>query len=334
MRSSLVWIVGRGGLLGSQLTVALARAVPGASSWVPPLRAFSWRLPAVLAEQLDAAAAAFVHAARSGFDTWAVLWVAGAGVIGTEETALEEETRALAHLLRLLDRHFAHDETPMPGFLFLASSAGGVYGHCADQPIRESSPCRPISAYGRNKLAQEQLVHDWSQSHPLARCLIGRISNLYGPGQDLSKPQGLISQVSQCIIWQRPIHIYVPLDTIRDYLYIDDGAQQVLSCLAAWAAGRLPPPASGGAQVKLFSAERTTTVAQIVGAFRRIHFGRSPRVICAPTALAAQQPRRLEFRSTTEPDLRSLYRTPLAIGISNVHHYHLARFRQGKLPAP
>jgi UDP-glucose 4-epimerase len=334
MRSSLVWIVGRGGLLGSQLTAALARAVPGARTWAPPQPAFAWRLPAVLAGQLDAAAAAFVHATRTTFDTWAVLWVAGAGVIGTDETTLQEETHALALLLQLLDRHSAHGETPLPGFLFLASSAGGVYGNCADQPISESSPCRPISAYGRNKLAQEQLVHGWAQAHPLARCLIGRISNLYGPGQDLTKPQGLISHVSRCVIWQRPIHIYVPLDTIRDYLYIDDGAQQVLSCLAAWAAGRPPHPASGGAQVKLFAAERTTTVAQIVGAFRRIHFGRSPRVICTPTALAAQQPRRLQFRSTTEPELGSLYRTPLTIGICNVHRYHLARFRQGKLPAP
>ena len=68
------------------------------------------------------------------------------------------------------------------------------------------------------------------------------------------------------VVWQRPIHIYVPLDTIRDYLYVDDCAQQILACLAAWLSDRLPQPAAGGAQLKLFAAERTATVAQIVGA--------------------------------------------------------------------
>jgi UDP-glucose 4-epimerase len=290
-------------------------------------------MPAILAEQLETAAKVFAEA-QTKFDAWAVVWAAGAGVIGTDEATLQAETRAFALLLQLLDKHLAQGNASLPGFVFLSSSAGGVYGNCADQPISESSPCGPISAYGRNKLAQEDVLQAWARSHPLATCLIGRISNLYGPGQDLTKPQGLISQISRCIVWQRPIHIYVPLDTIRDYLYSDDCAEQVLSCLAAWTADRLPEPALGGAQIKVFSAERTTTVAQIVGAFRRINFSRYPRVICAPTALASQQPKRLEFRSTAGPDLGRMYRTPLLIGISNVHQYHLARFRQGRLPAP
>lgn len=61
--------------------------------------------------------------------------------------------------------------------------------------------------------------------------MVGRISNLYGPGANLRKPQGLVSQLTLAHLEGRPSSIYVPMSTTRDYLYIDDAVDMVLRTL-------------------------------------------------------------------------------------------------------
>ena len=68
---------------------------------------------------------------------------------------------------------------------------------------------------------------------------MGRIANLYGPGQGLEKPQGLISQIIRSHLIRTPISIYVPLDTMRDYLFAPDCGELVVDALR-----RLPARAS------------------------------------------------------------------------------------------
>jgi UDP-glucose 4-epimerase len=326
-----LWIVGRGGLLGSRIAAALAQHLPEALSWNGPVAKFAWGEPAVLAEQLELAAAEFAQTVHANGQPWIVVWAAGAGVIGTAEAALATETRSCEQLLTFLDRYLGWATERLPGFLFHSSSAGGVFGNCPDRPITEASPCQPISLYGHNKLRQEALVQTWADAHPGTGCLIGRIANLYGPGQNLSKPQGLISHLSRSLIWQQPVHIYVPLDTIRDYLYVDDCAEQICRCLAQWL--RDPGAARPRQErVKIFAAGRPTSLAQIIGAFSRLACRRHPRVICAPSRLSMQQPSRLEFRSIVAPHLETSRGTPLQIGINQVHQYHLELYCRGQLP--
>ena len=62
--------------------------------------------------------------------------------------------------------------------------------------------------------------------------IIGRFSNVYGPGQNLDKPQGLVSRLALATATRQPINIFVSLDTIRDYLYVDDAAQQVAALIS------------------------------------------------------------------------------------------------------
>jgi UDP-glucose 4-epimerase len=140
--------------------------------------------------------------------------------------------------------------------------------------------------------------------------------------------------MSRCLVWQRPIQIYVPLDTIRDYLHADDCARQIAHCLAAWLRRAPPSPAEPRGTIKLLAAQQATSVARLVQIFSRLATRRHPRVICAPRALGVQQPRRLEFRSRALPDLSALRPLPLHIGISQVHRHHLELYRQGRLPAP
>ena len=331
--STLFWIIGRGGLLGARLPAALETHVPNAACWDPPVLRFSWGSPLKLAGQLDDSAAAFAADIRRRGCRWGVLWSAGAGVIGTGEDALAAETATLEALLASLGSHLSEAPRP-PGLVFLASSAGGIYGNCTDPLITELSDGRPISAYGRNKQRQEDVLNRWADRHPEVTCRIGRISNIYGPGQNLAKPQGLISHVSRCLIWQRPIHIYVPLDTIRDYIYVDDCARQVACCAAEWLGTDTARGRSSRERIKLFVAEKPTTVAQIVGEFKRLSLRRQPRVICAPSSLGLQQPRCLQFRSGVFPSVSHLAATALQVGISHVHEHHMAMYREGRLAAP
>ena len=330
---ALFWVIGEGGLLGSRLSAVIDAHSPGAACWRGLRGKLSWGSPQALSEQLDRAALDFAAAVRQRGGGWGVIWTAGAGVVGTTEDLLAAETITWETVLGLVERHLVSTKLG-PGVVFLSSSAGGVYGSCPDHVITEESRCSPLSAYGRNKLRQESIFNAWADMHPDVVCRIGRISNIYGPGQYLAKAQGLVSHISRSLIWQVPVHLYVPLDTIRDYIYVDDCARDIVHSLAAWLRDPLPGRQSASQRVKLFAAGEPTTVAQIVSEFTRLSIRRHPRVICAPSTLGLQQPRRLQFRSSIGPDLRDLPRTTLHVGVSRVHAHQIGLYHRGALRPP
>jgi len=168
--------------------------------FTPP---FTWNDTERLHDELRAALRAFVlRLADSPGRPWAIAWCAGAGVVATSASALAAETANFGFFLQLLASEPAL--RARPGHVLLASSAGGVYGQSFACPISESTPPTPGSPYGRAKLAQEELLLSWALRQPAVSTLIARISNLYGPGQRLAKPQGLISHMSRCLIYGAP----------------------------------------------------------------------------------------------------------------------------------
>jgi hypothetical protein len=84
---------------------------------------------------------------------------------------------------------------------------------------------------------------------------------------------------------------------------------------------------------KVFGSECETTVAGLVGVFRRIA-KRQLRVVSGLHPVRAQQPARLQFRSTVWTDEPARPRTELLDGVSRVHRHQLALFQAGRLPAP
>ena len=324
MSDALVWVIGSGGLLGSHVLRAIPSATTGLAAWNPGGPKISWRnLPLALSE-LDEHVERFSREVKAGPRSWVVMWCAGAGVVGTTAEALAEETVCFERVLFLLREHLSD----LPGQLMLASSAGGVYGNTPSQPLTEDSPCAPISGYGRNKLRQERLLLDWANDRANVSTLIARISNLYGPGQNMHKPQGLIAHISRSLLHHTPVHVYVSLDTVRDYLYVTDCATHLLRCLDRL---RCLPRAN---IVKIFSAGETVTIAAILAIFARIAKGH-PRIICSAGPARSLQPLRLQFQSTVWTDLPAPPRTDLAVGIQRVHQHVLSLFQQGRLsPAP
>ena len=137
---------------------------------------------------------------------------------------------------------------------------------------------------------------------------MGRLSNLYGPGQDLAKPQGLISQLCRAQLTGSRSGMYVSLDTARDYLFVDDAAAMVVGMLDHAAA-------VGGRHTKILASGQATTLASLLGVLKQVT-KRRPQLVLGASPLARFQTRDLRFRSVAAPDLQPGCRTTLPAGVA------------------
>jgi len=187
MTTGHLWVVGGGGLVGRQVV-----AEGSTAGYVVSVPDTPWSDVGASVAALEAQLRDF---AADVTGDWAIAWCAGAGVVATSEEELAAEVavyeRTLLGLERLLDEG-VHDADR--GAVFLASSAGGVYAGSADQPLTENSAVAPLVPYGHAKLAMEDALRDLAGRTGL-RVLIGRLSNVYGPGKRLDKAQGLVSMI-------------------------------------------------------------------------------------------------------------------------------------------
>jgi UDP-glucose 4-epimerase len=319
MTRGRIWVVGRGGLLGS----ALARTL--GSSEFHLSQPLDWHARDVTT-QLRSATRELAAAVQGSPEPWQVCWCAGAGVVGTSAEALAKEGETLRALLLALAAEPGLSRTR--GNFVLSSSAGGVHGGTATSRVTEANAPQPISAYGRAKLEQERTMAELAPRFGQLSTLVARLSNLYGPAQRLEKPQGLISQLSRSMILGVPAQIYVPLDTMRDYLFADDAARLLAAGLA-----RLTSAPAPSHELKLYASERDTSIASLLDIFGSIA-KRRLRVVAGLHAVSTQQPRHLSFRSTRWPEDRQLIRTPLVEGVGAVYRHQLRLFQMGRLASP
>ncbi|GHS88192.1 hypothetical protein AGMMS50218_11620 [Actinomycetota bacterium] len=310
------WVVGAGGLLGGAVQRRLvADGRPALTSVVP------WEDTAGAVDSLRSGLAAVTALADGG--PWSIVWCAGSGVTSTTTATLDAE---LDLLRTFVDTALAHAAQELPrATVFLASSAGGIYAGAANPPFTERTTPAPLAAYGAAKLRAEAEMSRLAADGG-ARLLVGRISNLYGPGQNLAKAQGLISQMCRAHMLAQPIGVYVSMDTIRDYLFVDDAAGLVVDGLAMLRTRALP----GEVVVKILAAQRSVSIAAVLGEFRTI-FKRRLLVRLAASQHARQQARDLRFRSTVWPELDRRSLMTLAAGIQATSADIAARVRQGEM---
>jgi UDP-glucose 4-epimerase len=210
--------------------------------------------------------------------------------------------------------------------VFFASSAGAVYAGNPEPPFSESSPTAPLGGYGVAKLRAE--AH-WYRLASLSRVVVGRITNLYGPGQDLTKNQGLISRLCVSNLRREPIGVYVSLDTIRDYLFADDCGALVCDLLDHALRDPRTEPVT-----KILASHQPASIAHLLGECRRV-FGHRVLVRMASSSLAAQQARDLRVRSTVWPELDRRQVTTLVHGIHATHESLRSQLAApGRIPSP
>lgn len=236
------WVVGAGGLIGS----AVARA-DGVLSF--PAARIPWGSTDAV-EVLNAELDRFV--AWVGEERWGIVWAAGAGVMRTSRASLDDELEVfrafcLAASRALPSRH---------GGMYLVSSAGGVFAGSQSPPFDAATSPHPLNDYGRTKLEQERIASDVLASRlPVT---MGRMANVYGPGQDLSKGQGLVTELSLCSLLNRPATIFAPLSTLRDYIYVDDAARLVVAELHRMT------QSDAGSTLRVVCSGRTTSIAELI----------------------------------------------------------------------
>jgi UDP-glucose 4-epimerase len=295
------WIVGSG-LLGG----AVSRGVSKRDDWSRFETArLPWGDPDAIGVATRDILRALIAATPAG-DRWAIVWAAGAAVTSAPQEVLDAELRDFEAVMATI----GHEVEPgAPGALFVASSAGGLYGGSIGLPFTEATVPVPISPYGHFKLRIEDIATRLGEQTGLP-VLIGRVTNLYGPGQRLDKMQGLISQLALSFYTRKPIRIYVPLETTRNYIYVDDCAALVLRSL-----DRLADEADGHGLtiVKILGSRQNVSISSLLGQLRGIG-KRPPGVILGSAPIARGQAVDLRIFSAVWTDLDDVETVPLATG--------------------
>ncbi len=112
-------------------------------------------------------------------------------------------------------------------FIFF-SSGGMVYGEPTVLPADESTPARPLSPYGTSKLAVETYLPVYERLCGLEYSIV-RLGNVYGPRQDPHGEAGVIAIFAMAMLSGKPLTIFGDGNDERDYVYVDDVVDAVIS---------------------------------------------------------------------------------------------------------
>jgi UDP-glucose 4-epimerase len=114
--------------------------------------------------------------------------------------------------------------------LVYASSAA-VYGVPEQIPLSETSPTRPLSPYGLEKLMNEAYAELYGQLHGVSACGL-RFFNVYGPRQDPRSPYaGVISRFAANARAGEPVTIFGDGRQTRDFVHVSDVARLTADAL-------------------------------------------------------------------------------------------------------
>lgn len=301
---TVAWVLGSAGLLGAALCRSLRSR--GTELFTPTER-FSWNNPLELHDQMAAAVKAFaLQVGATG--RWEIHWAAGIGTMSSSSDSIAPETLALSLLLDLLESE--RTLLTQPGAILFASSAGAIYAGSSDDVITEASLAAPTTAYANEKIKQEDVIRRFVLANPSLAAVIARITTLYGPGQAAGKRQGLLGHMARSILQNKPIQIYVPYDTIRDYIDADDAAAIMVNSLRT--TSHKPR-----VLIKIVASECPVTIAEIIGIFKRIA-RRTPKVIRVANRMSDLYSRRVQFRSMVFLEGEQTSPKRLPVGISRL----------------
>lgn len=288
----LVWVIGKGGLLGSALYQELSQQ---SNNLFDPKIQFSWHDKDLACMQLKVAVDTFALQAKN--ESWKIYWAAGIGTMHSTAEALQEETDILTSFIAALANK--QDLNLKSGAFVFASSAGAIYAGRHDDPINESTLPSPINAYGHTKLEQESIVNTLNQmGSTVISC---RITTLYGFKQKNGKQQGLLAEMVRRALSNEVTHIYVPLETMRDYISAKVAAQKMIH-----SASHLEK--TPGVYIKIIASGVSTSIAQIISILRRIS-KRNLRIVTQADVKSTQYQRVVQFQSevgkTTQGNIHS-----------------------------
>jgi len=120
-------------------------------------------------------------------------------------------------------------------FRFHHVSTDEVYGSLGPEGhFTEDTPYDPRSPYSASKAASDHLVRAWGETYGLP-VLVTNCSNNYGP---FHFPEKLIPKSIIAALEGRPIEVYGQGENVRDWLYVEDHADALLTVLQNGRVGR------------------------------------------------------------------------------------------------
>ena len=268
-----------------------------------------WTDPAEFISGARASIRSFLTAAVRQRAEWNIIWAAGVAVTSSPPARFDSERSQLRQFLACLADEMG--ATQIHGNVFFASSAGGVYAGASGPPFTEHTTAVPLAPYGNFKLEMEQELSGFAEASGAA-VVIGRVANLYGPGQRLDKMQGLISHLAVSRFSAKPVFIFVPLETVRDYIFVDDCAELILDALKRMSEEktRLSSPAC---ITKIIASGQAVSISSLLGYYRAITKS-APKVVLGTVSAAQYQAIDLRVRSVVWPELDRREHTPIEAG--------------------
>ena len=147
---------------------------------------------------------------------------------------IETNITGTFNMLEAARAHWARVGKPAT-FRFHHISTDEVFGSLgAEGRFTEATPYDPRSPYSASKAASDHLVRAWAETYGLP-VVMTNCSNNYGP---FHFPEKLIPVVILNALAGKPIPIYGAGLNVRDWLYVEDHADALLTVLTKGAVGR------------------------------------------------------------------------------------------------
>jgi dTDP-glucose 4,6-dehydratase len=147
---------------------------------------------------------------------------------------IETNITGTFNLLEAARKYWTEQGRPA-GFRFHHISTDEVFGSLGPTgQFTETTPYDPRSPYSASKAASDHLVRAWHETYGLP-VVLTNCSNNYGP---FHFPEKLIPVVILNALAGQPIPVYGAGENVRDWLYVEDHAEALLTVLQKGQPGR------------------------------------------------------------------------------------------------
>jgi len=304
---TLIWTVGSGGLIGSAINQRSGNPFTATPiNWSHPVRSIT-----DLTTNLDN-----FTLQSAAYSSWAIIWAGGSATTASSP----EQAQAELHVFTEFTSYLTQQQHTSRGSFFLISSAGGVYAGSSDPPFTEETIPQPLGTYGNLKLDQENQATKALATNPNINLTICRVSNAYGPGQDLNKLQGLISRLAVSTLKREPLNLFVPLSTVRDFIFTTDISHRV---------HELVKQPDEQARIRIIASEQPTSLGYLLKVCQGVFHRKIPIAMGTHPSSSAQAPN-LRFRSLYKDSRPQIELTQLPIGVKAVFNDIAMRLAQQK----
>ena len=147
---------------------------------------------------------------------------------------VETNVTGTFNLLQAARAHWEREGRP-EAFRFHHVSTDEVFGSLGSTgQFIEETPYAPNSPYSATKAASDHLVRAWAETYGLP-VLLTNCSNNYGP---FHFPEKLVPVAILSALAGKPIPVYGRGENVRDWLYVEDHADALLTVLERAPVGR------------------------------------------------------------------------------------------------